>query len=408
MQPRLPGTFCAAIGALAVVLLANVSMADSDTSNQGTKLRWVSPSRISTPDADTPAKPSSGKAESYKPTSLKVKSKSTQSKSGEESPFGKWLSTEDLAKQSTKPVEVSGQDQAVETPPEEPRVARRLFRGRASVQEQQPQGRMPMPTMHPTERQVDDRRRPEDEPADEIPDPEDAVEKSDKPLEPPLQPLTRSQERLRTKIRRVLAHYYKRPLNTRDRSPWEIMHGILAYEVHSKVLRGGPQGEPVTAVGWLCFNQPCKKRTLMYINDEHELRVRVGPALQGHRGQLLAMLAQSGVSENYPMRVEGHDLTVADLIEMEKRTCFPRSELTFKLIGLMHYLPSDAKWVNEQGMEWDLPKMVQCRVPDVAARRCLRRYASLERVDASLQNTRRTRRAGRWSLPPGKTVRAAV
>jgi hypothetical protein len=136
------------------------------------------------------------------------------------------------------------------------------------------------------------------------------------------------------------------------------MHAMLAFEVHSKILRGGPQGEPVSAVGWLCFNQPCKNRTLMYINDEGELRVRVGPALQGHRGQLLALLAQSKVRTDYPMRVEGHDLTVADLIEMEKTTCYPRSELTFKLIGLMHYLPSDARWMNDQGMEWDLPRLV--------------------------------------------------
>jgi hypothetical protein len=70
------------------------------------------------------------------------------------------------------------------------------------------------------------------------------------------------------------------------------------------------------------------------------------------------MLAQSKVRQEYPMRVEGHDLTVADLIEMEKGTCYPRSELTFKLIGLMHYLPSDSQWVNDQGMEWDLSKLV--------------------------------------------------
>ena len=176
---------------------------------------------------------------------------------------------------------------------------------------------------------------------------------------PDLPPLTRSQQNLRRKVRAVLTHYYNRPLNTRDRSPWEVMHALLAYEAHSKVLQGGPKGEPITAAGWLCYNRACKKRTLMYVDDDGELRVRVGPALQGHRGQLLAMLAQSRINENYPMLVEEHELSIRDLIEMEKRTCYPRTELTFKLIGLMHYLESNETWLNDQGMEWSIPKLVE-------------------------------------------------
>ncbi|MCG8449575.1 MAG: hypothetical protein MI725_08355, partial [Pirellulales bacterium] len=278
---------------------------------------------------------------------------SKKSADGEDSPFDRWLRTEDVdisEKSAAEPPAVRSENSG--------RVARRLFRLRAEKNETSYK-HIPPQTMHPTERQVDDRKRGIEPPVENFPKPKrDVPESESESAAKELPPLSKSQVRLRTKIRRVLAHHYQRPLNTRDRSPWEIMHGLLAYEVHSKVLRDGPDGEPVTAVGWLCFNQPCKRRTLMYINDEGELRVRVGPALQGHRGQFLAMLAQAGVSKSYPMRVEGHDLTVADLIEMEKRTCFPRSELTFKLIGLMHYLPSDAQWVNEQGMEWDIPKLV--------------------------------------------------
>ena len=177
-------------------------------------------------------------------------------------------------------------------------------------------------------------------------------------IEADLPPLTKNQKNLRNKIRRVLAHYYNRPLNTRDRSPWEVMHAMLAYEIHSKVLQDGPKGKPITAVGWLCFNRSCKRRSLMYINDEGELRVRVGPALQGHRGQLLAMLAQSKVSKDYPMLVEEKKFKIEDLIQMEMETCYPRTELTFKLIGLMHYLESDTTWMNDQGMEWNIPRMV--------------------------------------------------
>lgn len=174
-----------------------------------------------------------------------------------------------------------------------------------------------------------------------------------------LTPLTRNQKNLRNKIRRVLSYYYNRPINSRDQSPWEVMHMVLAYEVHSKILQGGPGGDPITAVGWLCFNRDCKRRSLMYVNDEDKLRVRVGPALQGHKGQLLAMLAQAKVNREYPMLVDGKDFTVADLVRMEMETCYPRTELTFKLIGLMHYLDSETTWMNDQGMQWDIPRLIR-------------------------------------------------
>ena len=177
-------------------------------------------------------------------------------------------------------------------------------------------------------------------------------------VEVQLPPLTKSQLALRSHVRRVLKHYYDHPMNTRDRSPWELIHAALSYEIHSRVLQGGPDGKPVSAVGWLCFNQPCRKMKLMYVNDEGDLQVRVGPALQGHRGQLLAILAQSKVSSEYPMLVDGHEMKVKNLVRDEMATCYPRTELTFKLIGLMYYLDSNTQWVNDQGMAWDLRKLV--------------------------------------------------
>jgi hypothetical protein len=70
------------------------------------------------------------------------------------------------------------------------------------------------------------------------------------------------------------------------------------------------------------------------------------------------MLALSRVKKTYPMRVDGEDLTVADLVASEQRSCRPRTELTFKLIGLSHYLDSDAKWTSQTGEEWSIPRLL--------------------------------------------------
>lgn len=173
-----------------------------------------------------------------------------------------------------------------------------------------------------------------------------------------LPPLNRNQQAMRSLVRRVLNYYYDHPMNTRDRSPWEVMHVALSYESKSRLLVGGPTGKPVSAAGWLCYNQPCRNMRLMYVDDEGELQVRSAPAFQGHEGQLLAMLAQAKISSDYPMLVDGRDLTVKDLIRAEMRTCYPRTELTFKLIGLMYYLDSETTWVNDQGQDWSIRKLI--------------------------------------------------
>ena len=161
--------------------------------------------------------------------------------------------------------------------------------------------------------------------------------------------------RLRNKIRSCLSYYYQRPTSVNERSPWGIMHSLISFGVDTELLAGNQR---VNAIGWLCYNRPCKGMTLLTVKDD-QLATRSGPGYQGHEGQLLSMLALSRVKITYPIRVEGHDFTVADLVELEQRTCRPKSELTFQLIGLAHYLDSDATWENDRGEEWSIPRMIR-------------------------------------------------
>jgi hypothetical protein len=173
-------------------------------------------------------------------------------------------------------------------------------------------------------------------------------------------PLTRQLVNLRNRVRSVLKGYYRKQLNSRDHDPWEVMHGMLAYGVQSRIRDGGSRGEPITSVGWLCFNKPCKGQTLLYVTPQGELRAKYGVGLQGHLGQLLAMLAQCKVSPDYPIHVgKKKDFTIRDLIEAEKKTCYPKSELTFKLLALQHYIDLSDTWVNDQGVEWDFPRLIR-------------------------------------------------
>jgi hypothetical protein len=157
----------------------------------------------------------------------------------------------------------------------------------------------------------------------------------------------------------VLTGYYRKTLNSREHDPWEAMHGMLAYEVQSRIRQGGQRGELITLVGWLCYNKPCKGQTLLHVSREGELRAKYGVGLQGHLGQFLAMLAQCRVSPDYPIRVGRHEFTIRDLIEAEKKTCYPKSELTFKLLAFQYYLDLNETWVNDQGIKWDFERLIR-------------------------------------------------
>ena len=175
-----------------------------------------------------------------------------------------------------------------------------------------------------------------------------------KPKDMPIE-VTPELEALRTKLRQCLAHYYFRPENVATRSPWGSMHAMIAYGVDTELIAGEKR---VNAIGYLCFNGTCNGQRLFNLNN-NKLQANIGPGVQGHPAQFLAMLAQSRVKTDFPMLVDGKSFTVADLIQHEKDTCRPASELTFKLIAFTHYLKSDETWKSNDGQDWDIPRLIK-------------------------------------------------
>lgn len=165
-------------------------------------------------------------------------------------------------------------------------------------------------------------------------------------------------EALRTRVREALAFYHRKQLNTRDHNPWEVMHSIVAYGVDSQLHRNGPEGQTVNAISWLCWNGDCKGTRILEVTG-NRLAARKGPQVQGHPGQLLAILAQSNVDISAPIKVGDKRFTLEDLIESEKLGCQAGTELTFKLISLSHYLDSDARWKSSDGQNWSIERLVR-------------------------------------------------
>lgn len=161
---------------------------------------------------------------------------------------------------------------------------------------------------------------------------------------------------LRARIQDVIEYHRSRPENAASRSPWGVMHSMIAYGVDTELI---VQRDRVNAIGWLCWNGSCRGQRLFYTDRSGNMAMRVGPGFQGHDGQFLAMLAQCRVKPDYQIKINGKEFTIEDLIEYEQVTCRPRSELTFKLIALSYYLDSDATWKSRTGQTWSIPRLIQ-------------------------------------------------
>lgn len=184
--------------------------------------------------------------------------------------------------------------------------------------------------------------------------------------EPKPEELSPEMRRLRSKVLAALSLQMNKPRQTTRHSPWGIMHAMHAFGVETTIRN--ERNQLVNAAGWLCWNRSCRGRTMMYTNSDGELRLRLGPGYQGHEGQFLALLAQARVKRDFELRVSGRRFTVGDLVEYEKETCKPGTELTFKLIGLAHYEGPDAQWENRYGA-WTIPRLIdeELRQPVVGA-----------------------------------------
>lgn len=166
---------------------------------------------------------------------------------------------------------------------------------------------------------------------------------------------------LRNKVRTVLTHYETRQLNTRDHTPWEAMHAFVAFNTTTQIRRDGPGGPPVNAIRWMLDGGRLRGQPMLTVLNgrPHALE---GVGVQGHPAQLLAILAQSRVPRNEPMRIAGKEFTVQNLIDEEMLTCRAGSELTFKLISLSHYLPSDTNWRSRDGQAWSIPRLLNAEI----------------------------------------------
>jgi hypothetical protein len=160
------------------------------------------------------------------------------------------------------------------------------------------------------------------------------------------------------RVRQTLNAQFRQPPSTGENTPGELIDFCLAFGAKATVRHAGGPGGEINAIGCLGWNFPCAGYRLLRTDGEHVV-ARIGYGLQERPGELLAVLAQSGVRDDYELRVGDARRAVADLVAYEKLTCQSGTDLSGKLIGLAFYLDEDQPWKDETGQDWSLARMVE-------------------------------------------------
>ncbi len=169
-----------------------------------------------------------------------------------------------------------------------------------------------------------------------------------------VQPSTAATRMQRT-MQACMKYYYARPEIANGRSNWGLMHSVMVYGVDTKVIVGKNK---YSAIAWVAGNNVSRGQRIL-TSKGGRLTARSGVGLQGHQGQLLAVLSLTGVPQDYPLYAEGKKFAVSDLVHSEAAACKSGEELTFTLIGLSHYMSTDAKWQSSDGQQWDFERLIR-------------------------------------------------
>ncbi len=151
----------------------------------------------------------------------------------------------------------------------------------------------------------------------------------------------------------------RRYLKAEEHSPWQIFHGLLALRHNFKLK---VNGEKSSAMNWVQSGPNYNGLPLIeqtpYGGRFHPFTVPW--AFEGHPNQFLAILSMSELPQNFAFRAgNGAKITIADMIRNAQMECNDREEVTWTLWAFARYLPWNTQWVNKDGEQWSMERLVQ-------------------------------------------------
>ena len=163
---------------------------------------------------------------------------------------------------------------------------------------------------------------------------------------------------LYAKVEEAIALSKRRYLTGNVHTPWQILHGVLAYK-GDFLIKSGDQ--KVSALEWMSQGQtfrgePWFQKT-RFGGQAHKFTEAY--AFEGHPNQFLAVLANSELPLDHEFMTPDGAITVSQMIDNAQAEVNDREEVTWTLWALSHYLPPNATWKNQFGESWSIERLVR-------------------------------------------------
>ena len=158
------------------------------------------------------------------------------------------------------------------------------------------------------------------------------------------------------------------PGSAQQNSPWQIMHGILAYRNEFQLKINDPAGpRKISAIQYISNEATYRNEhwfeATPYGGRAHPFNVPYW--FEGHVNQFLAILTMSNLPLNHEFKVAGGKVvTMADMVRHAQRTTSGNVEVSWTLWFLTHYLDPDAEWTNMHGQKWSLATLAEIQTAD--------------------------------------------
>ncbi|MBL8851223.1 MAG: hypothetical protein JNG89_16195 [Planctomycetaceae bacterium] len=142
-------------------------------------------------------------------------------------------------------------------------------------------------------------------------------------------------------------------------TPWQIMHGILAYR-NAYQLKS--HGQKVSAVGYISnaarFRDEFWFEKTAFGGRGHPFSVPY--AFEGHVNQFLAILTMCDLPLTHEFVVkDGQVVTMQEMVNHSQLFTSNNGETTWTLWFLSQYLEPDASWNNQAGEAWSMERLVR-------------------------------------------------
>ncbi len=154
----------------------------------------------------------------------------------------------------------------------------------------------------------------------------------------------------------------QRYLVANHNSPWQIFHGVLAYR-QDFLLKVGDKKIP--AIEWIAQHEPRFDNRPLLLKTSHGAKFHPftrAYAFEGHPAQSLALLSESHLPADFPIKIGNQTVTIADIIQNTMMEVNTNEEITWVLWALSNYLKTDATWVNQHGQAWSIEQLVAWQV----------------------------------------------